>query len=133
MHVADQPRHFSLLGTPWKNSHGGKIRIQKHIRFLNSHESFNRRTVKHAFIIQRFFKLAGCHGNIFHISEKIRKLKTDKFHIFLFCQPQNIFLCVIFHNRYLHANRCRFFLVLFLHTPYSFRIWYIKEFLGDMI
>ena len=92
VNVADQAGYFSLLGSPWEHGKGAVIRIEIHIALLHPHKTLCGRTVKHEFVVQRLFQMAGSDCHIFHISKKIRKLQTDKFHVFFLYHLQNIFL-----------------------------------------
>ena len=91
INITGQSGHLSLLWSPWKNGERIQIRMQIHIRFFDPYKSFNRRSIKHALIIQCFLQLTCRNGNIFQGSENIRKLQSDKFHVFFFYHANNIF------------------------------------------
>ena len=101
IYIADQPRHFTLLGPPRKYLKSVRIRIQIHIRIFRSCEAFNRRTVKHDPVIQRFLKLIGRNRNILQRPEYICKLQADKPDVLLFRHPHDILLCIIIHSIFL--------------------------------
>ena len=96
IHITDNTRYFSLLRAPWKDCKSVQIRIQIHIRFLHTNKTFNCRTVKHAFVIQRFFKLTSGNRHIFQRSKNVGKLKTDKFNILFLYHSNDVSLRV--HN-----------------------------------
>ena len=91
INITDQSGHLSLLWSPWENGKRIQIRMQIHIRFFDPYKPFNRRSIKHTLIIQCFLQLTCRNGNIFQSSENIRKLQSDKFHVFFFYHANNIF------------------------------------------
>ena len=58
VYIADKARHFSLLGSPWKDCKRVQVRIQKHVRIVRGQHALDKRTVKHTVVAQRLFKLA---------------------------------------------------------------------------
>ena len=71
-----------MLRSPRQNYKGIQIGIQILIRLVNTGEALNGRTIDHNLIVQGFFDLITGNSHIFHRSEDIRKLHTDKLHIF---------------------------------------------------
>ena len=102
LHIADQSCYLALLWSPWENSKRVQIRIQDHVSLLDPGKAFNGRTVEHAAVIQSLSELADCDRHILHLSEHIRKLQPDKFHILILYQLHNIFLCImLMHGSFL--------------------------------
>ena len=94
IHITNQSCNFSLLWSPRKYLQGVKIRLKIQIRFFQFYKSVNRCPIKHTAMVNHRFQLASGNCHIFHRSKYIRKLQTDKFHIFFFHKIQYIIFCI---------------------------------------
>ena len=98
VNITNQAGHFAKLRAPWEDHEGIVIRAKIHIRLLNADKAFNRRAVKHAFIIERLLQLANSNRHIFQLAKNIRKLKADKLHVFFLCNAEDIFFRILSHD-----------------------------------
>ena len=61
IYITDEPCGFSALALPGENNERVEVGVQAHIRLLNADKAVNRRAVKAAAVVKRFFKLASCY------------------------------------------------------------------------
>ena len=94
VNITDQACHFSLLGTPWQDGEGIRIRMEIHIGFFNSGKPFEGRTVEGTFVLQCFFQLSGSDRHVFHRTAHVGKLEADEFHILFLRHGEDLFFRV---------------------------------------
>ena len=97
-HIAEELHHPPLGGTPRQDGHGGKIRPQHKVAFLNVHKARNGAAVKAYALFQRLGQVAGQHGNVLLGAKNIAEGKAHKFDVVVLHEIQNILLGGIAHK-----------------------------------
>ena len=97
-HIAEELHHPPLGGTPRQDGHGGKIRPQHKVAFLNVHKARNGAAVKAYALFQRLGQVAGQHGNVLLGAKDIAEGKAHKFDVVVLHEIQNILLGGIAHK-----------------------------------
>ena len=97
-HIAEELHHPPLGGTPRQDGHGGKIRPQHKVAFLNVHKARNGAAVKAYALFQRLGQVTGQHGNVLLGAKNITEGKAHKFDVVVLHKIQNILLGGIAHK-----------------------------------
>ena len=97
-HIAEELHHSAFGGTPRQDGHGGKIRPQYKVAFLNVHKARNGTAVKAHALFQRLGQIAGQHGNVLLGAKNITEGKAHKFDVVVLHKIQNILLGGIAHK-----------------------------------
>ena len=83
MHIADDAgRSRTVLVAPGEQREGVEVRLQVHVRLVDTDKALDGGTVEHDLAVQRLFNLAEREGDIFHEAENIHKLQPEKIDVF---------------------------------------------------
>ena len=96
---ADQTAGLDIFVLSPRNDRPGVvIGMQIHVTFIDPDESVDGGPVKHDLVVQRLFKLRHRDGDVLHDTKQVGELKSDKFHVVLFCALQNLLFCELTHK-----------------------------------
>ena len=105
-HITEELHHPALGRPPGENGHGGKIRPQYKVAFLNVHKACNGAAVKADTILHGLGQVAGKHGDVFLGAKDIAEGKADKFDVVVLHKIKDVLLGIIAHSGSLRAAGC---------------------------
>src|SRR5947208_10767136 len=90
--VADQSADAVLRIAPRKYLKRREVRGQKHVRFLDSNKSFDRRAVEHDVPFERVLKLRFRNLDVLVDPKNVRELESHEPHVVFCSEIENFFL-----------------------------------------
>ena len=79
--VADDARHLGLPALPREDLEGREIGREQHVRFLDAHESFDRRAVEHDVPVERLLELRRGDLDVLVDPEDVGELQPKEAHV----------------------------------------------------
>ena len=103
--VAEQPHHPAMRRPPGQDRKRRRIRNQKQIGFLHVQKTPHGGRIKRNSLLKSPFQLIGHDGNVFLPPKNITEGQTDKFHVVLLHELQNLRYGVIHSHSPFPAGR----------------------------
>ena len=94
IHVADQPGHTAMLGTPGEDGKAVQIGVQILVRLVDAHKALDGGAVQSDLVVQSLLNLGSGDGHILQLTENVGKLHANEVNILFLDNANDVFLGV---------------------------------------